>query len=429
MTLPETLAAWLAHCDRMHPRTMDLSLERTVEVRRRMGIRFDVPVVVVAGTNGKGSTCAFIEAIGLQAGWRVGLYQKPELVHFDERCRIGGLSVGAEPLMAEFAAVEAARGGITLTRFEFSTLAIARLLSRAPLDLVILEVGLGGRYDAVNAFDADCAVLTNIALDHMEFLGHDREAIGAEKAQVMRPGKPAIVGDPDPPHSVLRHAQAIGADLWLAGRDFGHDGDRTQWNWSGRGRRRPGLAYPALRGANQLLNASAAIAVYEALQDRLPVSAQAVRGGLASVELPGRFQVVPGSPTLVLDVAHNPQSVAVLARNLDAMGFHPRTFAVFGAMADKDLDGMIEPMRPLVDVWHLTALPAARAASTAQLAEAVEGGRQAVQWVAHADPAGALQAALAQAGPTDRIVVFGSFLTVGGVLKQGLPTLSSRHGS
>ncbi len=395
---PGTLAGWLAHGVAMHPRTMDLSLERTVEVARRLGIAFTVPVITVAGTNGKGSTCAMIESMARQAGYRVGLYQKPELVRFEERCRVGGAAVSADELVPHFAAVEAARGALTLTLFEFSTLAIVRLLSRAALDLVILEVGLGGRYDSVNAFDCDCAVITSIALDHTEWLGNDREAIGLEKAQVMRPGKPAIVSDPLPPASVVAHGQAIGADLWLVGRDFGHSGDHQQWSWSGRGRGYHGLAYPALRGANQLLNAAGAIAALEALRERLPISAQAVRAGLARVDLPGRFQIVPGQPVLVLDVAHNPQAVATLALNLDAMGHYPRTHAVFGAMRDKDIPGLLERIAPLVDAWHCCTLPSARAATGDELAAQVRrasagrAGRPAEVHV-HAGPAEALRAA------------------------------------
>ena len=419
-----SLDDWLAHCERMHPTSMDLSLERTVEVRRRLGIEFDVPLITVAGTNGKGSTCAMLEAIALAAGYRVGLYQKPELVHFTERCRVGGQAVTPELLAEHMAAVEAARGEITLTKFEFTTLAIARLLSKAALDLVILEVGLGGRFDAVNAFDTDCAVITSIDLDHTEWLGPDRESIGAEKAQVMRSGKPAIVSDPLPPQSVVAHAEAIGADLWLVGRDFNHGGDRQQWHWAGRGRRYSGLAYPALLGANQLLNAAGVLAAFEALRDRLPITAQAIRQGLALVDLPGRFQIVPGQPTLVLDVAHNPQSVAALAVNLDAMGFYPRTRAVFGAMRDKDIAGLLARIRPIIDAWHLTDLPTARAATAAELAQALGDG---TETHCHASPADALAAAAAAADPADRIVVFGSFYTVGGVLKQGLPRLAARH--
>ena len=411
----------------MHPISMDLSLERTVQVKERLGLRFDVPLITVAGTNGKGSTCAMLESIALAAGWRVGLYQKPELVHFEERCRVGGQPVAAAELLPHFAAVEAARGDITLTKFEFTTLAIAHLLAQVPLDLVILEVGLGGRYDAVNAFDTDCAIITSIDLDHTEYLGPDRESIGAEKAQVMRPGKPAIVSDPVPPQSVLAHAAAIGADLWLVGRDFKHAGDRQQWSWSGRGRRYNGLAYPALRGANQLVNAAGALAAIEALRERLPVPAQAVRQGLATVELPGRFQIVPGQPTLVLDVAHNPHSVAALALNLDQMGFYPRTHAVFGAMADKDLVGLMGRIAPLIDAWYCTDLPLPRAARAAQLAGLARALRPGLAVSEHADPSAALAAALAAADPTDRILVFGSFLTVGGVLRQGLPRLGAQH--
>ncbi len=436
MSLPQTLADWLAHCAAMHPKTMDLSLERTVQVARTLGIHFEVPVITVAGTNGKGSTCAMLESIARHAGYRTGLYQKPELVHFTERCKINGQPVLDAQLVPHFEAVERARGTTTLTQFEFTTLAIARLLSMADVDVVILEVGLGGRYDSVNAFDADCAVITSIDLDHTQWLGPDRESIGLEKAQIMRPGRPCIVADPLPPQSVLAHGQAIGADLWLVGRDFGCQGDRQQWSWAGHHgelkRRYAGMSYPALRGANQLINASGAIAALLALQRRLPINAQAVRTGLALVELPGRFQIVPGQPTLVLDVAHNPQSVAALAANLDAMGFYPRTHAVFGAMADKDVPGLLAKIAPLVDAWHLCPLPNPRAAETAQLAawvaEAAAGRVGGAPTVAeHAGPAEALAAAVGTADPVDRIVVFGSFYTVGGVLKEGLPALGGRH--
>ena len=426
MTLP-TLEAWLAHCERMHPVSMDLSLERTVRVRQRLGLAFTVPVVTVAGTNGKGSTCAMLESIALAAGWRVGTYQKPELVNFEERCRVGGRPVAAAALLPHFEAVDAARGDITLTKFEFTTLAIARLLSLTPLDLVILEVGLGGRYDAVNAIDTDCAVITSIDLDHTEYLGPDRESIGLEKAQIMRRGRPAIVSDPLPPSSLVAHAEAVGADLWLVGRDFSHSGDRQQWNWQGRDRRYNGLAYPSLRGANQLLNASGVLAVFEALRERLPVPAQAVRRGLATIELPGRFQIVPGEPTLVLDVAHNPHAVAALALNLDQMGFYPRTHAVFGAMRDKDLAGVIARVAPLIDAWYCTDLPLPRAASAAHLARHIGELRPGAATSTHVDPSTALAAALEAADPADRILVFGSFLTVGGVLRQGLPRLGARH--
>jgi dihydrofolate synthase/folylpolyglutamate synthase len=421
-----TLDDWLAHCERLHPVGVDMTLDRVRSVYQRLGLTFNVPVISVAGTNGKGSTCAFIESIALAAGWRVGLHIKPHLVHFEERCRVNGAMVEGDSLLEHFAAVEAARGEITLTYFEFTLLAILRRFVHEPLDLVILEVGLGGRLDAVNIVDADCAVITNVALDHVEYLGPDRESIGREKAHVMRAGRPAIVGDPQPPQSVLDHASAIGADLRLAGRDFGHDGDRQQWRWRGCHKRYPALAYPALRGANQLLNASAALAALEALADRLPINAQAVRQGLARVELAGRFQIVPGQPALVLDVAHNTQAAGALAVNLDQMGFYPRTFAVFGAMRDKDLDAIVARLHPLVDRWFLTDLPTPRAAHADELKARLPSERQ-DDASCHGAPSAALAAALEAADPVDRIVIFGSFFTVGGVLKDGLPRLAAPH--
>jgi dihydrofolate synthase/folylpolyglutamate synthase len=425
----KTLDDWLAHCERLHPKTIDMTLDRVAAVRDRLGLRFEAPVISVAGTNGKGSTCAMLESIALQAGYRVGLYIKPHLVHFEERCRINGAPIAAEALLPHFEAVEVAREGTTLTYFEFTTLVIMRALSQAGLDLVILEVGMGGRLDAVNAIDADCAVITSIALDHTEFLGPDRESIGREKAGILRTGRPAVCSDPQPPQSIVDRAREIGADLRISGRDFHFTGDRQQWAWNGRERRYAGLAYPALRGANQLLNAAGALAALEALHQRLPINAQAVRSGLALVELPGRFQIVAGQPVLVLDVGHNPQAVAVLAQNLDQMGFYPRTHAVFGAMRDKDLAGVLKPVAPLVDAWYLTDLPIARAATAEELrpvATAASAGREAPVST-YSDPSAALAAALAAADPADRIVVFGSFYTVGGVLKNGLPRLGAPH--
>ena len=424
-----TLTDWLAHCERLHPKEIDMTLARVNTLRDRLGLTFEVPVIMVAGTNGKGSTCAMLESIALRAGYRVGLYIKPHLVHFEERCRVGGAPVAAESLLEHFEAVEAARGDVALTYFEFTTLAIMRRLAAEPLDLVILEVGLGGRLDAVNCIDADVSVITSIDLDHTEFLGPDRESVGREKAHIMRPGRPAVVSDPVPPASLAAHAAAIGADLRQLGRDFTYSGDRQQWQWVGREKRFAGLAYPALRGVNQLLNASGVLAAFEALHTRLPISAQAVRTGLAMVELPGRFQVVPGQPALVLDVAHNPHAVAALAQNLDQMGFFPRTHVVFGAMADKDLGAIFERMAPLVDSWHFCDLPLPRAAKAsdlaAQFAQMSLKTPPQVSLATHADPLSALGAAAAAADPADRILVFGSFYTVGGVTANGVPRLQA----
>ena len=424
-----SLDDWLAHCERLHPKTIDMTLDRVRVVKERLGITFDAPVVTVAGTNGKGSTCAMLESIALHAGYRVGLYIKPHLVHFQERCRVAGEPVSAASLLPHFEAVEAARQGVTLTYFEFTTLAILRRLQHEPLDLVILEVGLGGRLDAVNAIDADCAVITSIDLDHTEFLGPDRESVGREKAGILRAGRPAVCSDPMPPASIAARAAALGADLRQLGRDFHFNGDRQQWQWAGRERRFSGLAYPALRGVNQLLNASGVLAVFEVLHERLPVGAQAIRTGLSLVELPGRFQVLAGQPVVVLDVAHNPHAVAALAQNLDQMGFFPRTLAVFGAMADKDLAGILGKIAPLVDAWYFTSLPLPRAATADGLQMGFEAARAGGQLrtptrlhlSTHTTPQEALAAAAADATPADRILVFGSFYTVGGVLADGPP--------
>lgn len=432
-----TLPEWLAHCEQIHPQNIAMGLERVREVAQRMALKFDCPVITVAGTNGKGSTCAMLEAVALQAGYKPGVYTSPHLVHFEERCRIHGEIAKTEDFLPHFEAVEAARlqgEEILLTYFEFTTLAILRMLSLSKLDVAILEVGLGGRLDATSVVDADCAIITSIDIDHAAILGNDRETIGREKAGIMRPGRPVIVSDPVPPQSVLDHAAEIGADLWRFGHDFNYEGDRQQWGWAGRGRRYAGLSYPALRGANQLMNASGVLAAYEALRQLVPVTAQAVRTGLAMVELPGRFQIIPGQPTLVLDVAHNPHSVAALTANLDAMGYFPTTHAVFGAMADKDLTPMLLKVGPLIDRWYFTDLPTPRAESASNLQQKwsalqmVAGAtRSEVPVNLYQNPQEALRAAVEAADPADRIVVFGSFYTVGEVLKDGPPRLHAKH--
>lgn len=422
--LPTTLSDWLSRLEAMHPKAIDMGLERVARVRDALGLRLDCPVVTVGGTNGKGSTCAMLEAILLQAGYRVGLYTSPHLAHFNERARINGEIVSDAALVEQFEAVEAARGDVSLTYFEFTTLAILRLFAQAGLDAVILEVGLGGRLDAVNVIDADVAIVTSVDIDHTEYLGVTREQIGFEKAGIFRSGRPAICSDPVPPESLKKHAEDIGADLWLLGRDFNYSGDKQQWNYGGRSVRRNALGYPGLRGANQLLNACAALAALEALRDRLPLGAQEVRSGLAMVELPGRFQVLPGRPTVVLDVAHNPHAAGALAQNLGNMGFHPYTFAVFGAMSDKDIDGIISHMKQHIDHWCVTDLPLPRAASASSIAEKLsEAGVQGAgapdaehSILTFASPEEAYANARSRAGENDRIAVFGSFLTVAGVI-------------
>ncbi len=421
--LPTTLPEWLALLESRHAEIhINMGLERVRQVKERMGLRFACPVIMVAGTNGKGSTCAMLESILLHAGYKVGLYIKPHFLDFNERARIGGQLASDAELIASFKAVEAQRGVIDLTYFEFTTLAIMHLLAGSKLDVAILEVGLGGRLDAVNVVDADVAIVTSVDIDHTDYLGSTREEIGFEKAGIFRAGKAAICSDPVPPAALVKHAESIGADLWLIGRDFNYSGDKQQWNYGGRGQRRNALAYPSLRGANQLLNASAALAALEVLKLDLPVGAQEVRTGLVTVELPGRFQVLPGRPTVVLDVAHNPHAAAALAQNLGNMGFHRYTYAVFGIMQDKDIGGVIAPMAEHIDHWCVADLPSPRSADSADLCARLEAlplgdakpEERSVS--AFADPAQAFANAMSRAGENDRIVVFGSFFTVAGVM-------------
>ena len=412
------LNEWLSHLETAHPVGIDMGLSRINRVRDFLGLHFTCPVITVGGTNGKGSTCAFLESILMAAGYRVGCHTSPHLLSFNERARINSQMVSDAQLLQAFSEVEEARCRIsdapTLTYFEFTTLAIMDLFANANLDVVILEVGMGGRLDAVNIVDADCAIVTSIDLDHMAYLGNTREAIAFEKAGIFRSKASAICGDPLPPQTLIDHANAIGTDLWLMGRDYSFEGDKQQWGWHGRGKRFSGLSYPALRGANQLLNASAVIAALMAIHERLPVSAQDIRNGLALVELPGRFQVLPGKPTVVLDVAHNPHAAATLAQSMEAMAYHPYTYAVFGAMSDKDIDGVLKPMIDLVDYWYCTDLPTPRAASAKDLAKRIQGmGKEALIF---SEPGKAFQSALDKASEGDRIMVFGSFYTVAGVM-------------
>ncbi|MDR2925589.1 MAG: bifunctional tetrahydrofolate synthase/dihydrofolate synthase [Azoarcus sp.] len=428
--LPTTLSDWLELLDARHGANICLGLERVSEVLAALNVKSDAAVIAVGGTNGKGSVCAMLEAILCAEGYRVGCYASPHLLRYNERVRVNGAEASDEALAAAFADVEAARGNVPLTYFEHGTLAAWKIFCAARLDAIILEVGLGGRLDAVNAIDADCAVVTGVAMDHMDYLGDTREVIGFEKAGIFRSSRPAVCGDPCPPQSLVEYAQAIGAQLWVRGRDFGVDTDRQQWSYwrsdapmtcgNAGVSRRGGLAHPALRGANQLSNAATAMTALDALRARIPVSMQAIRQGLMRVELPGRFQTLPGQPQVVLDVAHNPQAADVLADNLGQMGFAPETWAVFGMLADKDVEGVAKSMNARVDHWLPCTLSGSRGLDAETLigrlrAAGVEEGR--IEQ-GSASPADAFARARKRAALDDRIVVFGSFLTVADVLAE-----------
>jgi dihydrofolate synthase/folylpolyglutamate synthase len=422
------LAGWLAYVERQHPQAIALGLDRVGAVLDRLATPKPCPVVVVGGTNGKGSTCAMLESVLLAAGYRVGCYSSPHLLRYNERVRVNGREADDATLAAAFAEVDAARGDIPLTYFEFGTLAAWRVFAGAQPDALVLEVGLGGRLDAVNVFTADCAVLTSVALDHREYLGDTREAVGWEKAHIFRPGTPAVVGDPDPPQSVLDHARKIGAGLQLIGRDFGYAETAGQWRYFGPGGARAGLAYPALRGARQLANAACAIAALDTLRDRLPLGAQELRRGLAAVSLPGRFQVLPGRPTIVLDVAHNPAAAGVLAESLESMGRYPRTFAVFGMLRDKDIVEVCRALAGRVDRWYAATLDNPRGASAEALEEAIVRSGAGGEVRRFASPGAALARAQDDAAEGDRIVAFGSFYTVAEVMAARAATSRSPNG-
>jgi dihydrofolate synthase/folylpolyglutamate synthase len=413
-----SLQEWLAFIERQHPASIALGLERVAEVFTRLEVGIACPVITVGGTNGKGSTCAMLESMLRAAGYRTALYTSPHLVRYNERVRIAGVEAGDAELADAFAAVEASRSGTPLTYFEFGTLAALWLFSRAKVDAAILEVGLGGRLDAVNILDADCAVLTSVAIDHVDYLGADREAIGREKAGIFRRGRPAVVADPRPPQSVL---QAPG-QLLLLNRDFGYTEQERQWTYWGPGGRRGGLDYPALRGKVQLRNAAAALCALETLRDRLPLAMQEARRGLAEVSLPGRFQVLPGRPQIILDVAHNVEAARTLADNLAASAFAPETIAVCGMLRDKDIAGVLREMAPRITRWHLASLPGARG-TTAEILESNLGGGKSRKFDS---VSAAFAAALGSAGENDKIVVFGSFLTVGEVT-EWLKRRTSKH--
>jgi len=394
-----------------------MGLDRVADVRGRMDATFGCPVFIVTGTNGKGSTCALLESMLVAAGYRTGLYTSPHLTSYNERVRIDGTPAADEALVAAFNAVEDARGDVPLTYFEHGTLAAFWLFARADLAAAVLEVGLGGRLDAVNVIDADVAIVTSVDLDHMDYLGPTREDIGREKAGIFRAGRPVVCGEPNPPAALLAHARVLGAPLSLIGRDYGFTAGEGQWDYWGPGVRRHGLPHPALRGAIQLVNAATAITALDLLHDRLHVSAGALRTGLVSVELAGRFQVLPGRPTIVLDVAHNPHAARVFAAALGTMGFHPRTIAVFGMLADKDIGGVVAAMIPRVDRWHVATLPPPRGASAASVRDALAAAGVASEDVrTFDDVASAYRAARGEADEADRIAVFGSFLTVAAAL-------------
>ncbi len=410
--MPDTLAGWLSYLETLHPKTIALGLERVAQVKQRLNLQPGFPVIAVGGTNGKGSVCAMLESMLHAAGYRVGCYTSPHLLRYNERVRIATIPLSDAELCASFEKIEQARGEISLTYFEFGTLAAMQCFIGHKVDVAILEVGLGGRLDAVNVFDNDCAVIASVDIDHTEYLGETREQIAFEKAGIFRSGKVAICADAVLPQAVADHARNIGAELWRIGHEFGYAAHREQWDYRSAVGSRMALPYPALRGSYQLDNASAALAALDALKDKLPVSMEAVRRGLVEVSLPGRFQLVPGKPTLILDVAHNPHAARSLAENLAGLPPCPHTWAVFAMLKDKDMAGVVSALEPHIDTWLVAGLSTPRGATAEKLEQVLEQCRVHGEIRICGSIPDALRNACDAAGENDRIIAFGSFYTV-----------------
>lgn len=423
---PRTLPDWLAHLERLHPKGqagIELGLDRVRQVKEALGQRETCPVIIVAGTNGKGSTCAYLESILDRTGCKVGCYTSPHLVHYNERVRVNQRPVDDLALCRAFERVEVARGDVALTYFEFGTLAAWEVFAEARVDVAVMEVGLGGRLDAVNVYEPDVSVVTGVALDHMDYLGPTRETIGLEKAGIFRAGKAAICADRDPPASLVEYAGKLGAKLQRIGHDFdavGDPYDSAQWRYwlkrEGADEISRNFPYPGLRGPVQIINVAAALAALDGLRDKLPVSMQSIREGLVDVVLPGRFQVLPGRPVVVLDVAHNSQACAILAGNLGRMGYFPKTLAIVGMLADKDIVAALMPVASQVDHWLTVTLPPPRGASAVDVAAAIRGIAPHASYECFPSVVEATHRAAMLLDEADRIVTFGSFQTVGAML-------------
>lgn len=401
------LAAWLSYLENLHAKTIDLGLARIAEVAARLNVQRPAPFVfTVAGTNGKGTTCRTLEAILMAAGYKTGVYSSPHLVRYTERVRVQGAELPEAAHTASFAAIEAARREISLTYFEYGTLSALWLFRQAQLDVVILEVGLGGRLDATNLVDADVSVVTSIALDHTDWLGPDRESIGREKAGIFRPGKPAIVGEPDMPHAIAAVAGEKGATLMRRGVDWHYEVSADGWHFTDAQGELDALPLPQVPQPN----AATALAALRASQ--LDVSEQAIREGIASAILPGRFQTIGESPRVILDVAHNPHAAAYLAGRLKMLPKTGRVLAVVGMLHDKDIAGTLACLAEVVDDWYCAPLEGPRGATAEQLQQYLADSK------GYSSVGKAWQAALANARPEDTVLVCGSFHTVAHVMEE-----------
>ncbi len=410
-----TLDEWLAYQQQLHPQDIELGLARVQQVAERLGLGpADCPRIVVAGTNGKGSSIAMLASIYSAAGYRVGCYTSPHITHYCERLQIDGVPVSEQIFCDAFSEIERLRGEVELTYFEFGTLAALLILAAENIDIQLLEIGLGGRLDAVNIVDSDVALITQIAIDHCDWLGNTRDLIGMEKAGIMRAGRPCVCADPDLPPSVVKHAADTGTVLFRSGIDFDYSSDFEQpdWHWHSADIELQSLPRPGLKGDYQLQNGAAVLEVVRLLQNRLPVSTSQLAVGLDKVQLAGRFEVRSGNPQWVLDVAHNPQACTVLAENLALSKIPGRRIAVLGMLEDKNISASIKPLLELIDCWYLAGIDQPRGASEAMLQQRLLGLGCQKQVVLFSSLADAIHTAGADAKQGDQIVVFGSFHTV-----------------
>lgn len=417
----DTLSAWLSWQETLHPKKIDLGLDRCMPVVERLGLRqTEFPILTVAGTNGKGSVVAMLEAILQAGGYRTGAYTSPHLVRYNERIRVNSVQASDPTIMASFDRIDRVRESISLTYFEFATLASVDIFKRMAVDVAILEVGLGGRLDAVNLFDADVALITTIDIDHVRWLGNDRESIGREKAGIFRTSRPAVYGDPRPLRSIEDYAEKLGTPLFRQGPEFSCTFRSDGWDWASEGETLRALPWPALTGRFQVFNAAAAIMALNLLSKRrasVSIPTSAVRRGLQTVRLPGRFQILSGPPERILDVAHNRQAARELADMLRQKGRRGRTLLLMAMLADKDIAAVVDEMKSVADVWYVADLSISRGASADALARTILQTQPSASVYAFKTITEAYLAALVDAAAEDRLVVFGSFYTVGDILE------------
>ena len=366
------LTDWLGYIESIHPSTIDLTLERIKIVIERLNLDISFPILTVGGTNGKGSTCSILESIYREAGYKVACYTSPHFLNFNERIKIQTLAVSDEVICEAFSRIESAREDVTLTYFEYGTIAAMIIFSEAHVDVAILEVGLGGRLDAVNVFDADCAIVTTVDLDHMDYLGHTREAIGFEKAGIYRTEKTSICGDFDPPQSLIKHAELIHADLKIIGKDFGYEAHHDSFDFLIDSTFVMNLPLPKLQGDFQLANATIALMAVKTMEDKLPLTEISIQKGITLTLLPGRFQEVKKMPSLILDVAHNPQAARSLSHNLKTHVVPGKTIAVFSILKDKDIFGVINELNLDIDDWFIAEIQNERAASIENISNTIQ---------------------------------------------------------